>query len=254
MAFNTSTGDPVAFSSELAWGNTFHRSSPQPLDRSSLFMSYIDAERYAKNDSTDKDQRELCGSSYPGQIITVLENGTPSVYVIKGIEPATRTLVPLMGVGSSGASTQTTGGECCCVWIMNTASVDQTLGNDDVWFFNDGSEKSEHTSLDYTGTTVTDGTLVGARRYVPVHTEDQYTDGSSKWINGHWSDWTLVKSGSAETEIPADQGEQDGKWKVDGYISDDDYEDLHTATAMQMHKNDDPTKKAVAYRTWVLES
>lgn len=50
----------------------FTRGNPIPLDSWSLFMSYSDAETYAKTN----------GVSYPGQIITVLENGSATMYLI----------------------------------------------------------------------------------------------------------------------------------------------------------------------------
>ena len=99
--FDRNTGDPVAFNSELDWGNSFHRSTPFPLDRTSLFVSYEDALAYATGGN---DIRGLKGSSYPGQIITILSSDTakPEVYVIKGgATKAERTLVKL-GEGGGG--------------------------------------------------------------------------------------------------------------------------------------------------------
>ena len=89
----------------------YTRGNPIPLDSWSLFMSYQDAETYAKQNPV----------SYPGQIITVLQGGESKVYVIvQGSEYAdgdeipegkkigdeitsTRTLVELGQQSSSGA-------------------------------------------------------------------------------------------------------------------------------------------------------
>ena len=92
-------GDPVGFNSKMGWGNVFERSFATPLDRTELFMTYADADAYAKGGS---DTRGLSGTSYPGQVITVLDNGDPTVYVIRGgtvtegvEDKTTRTLVQL---------------------------------------------------------------------------------------------------------------------------------------------------------------
>lgn len=74
-------GDPVGFNSKMGWGNVFERSFATPLDRTELFMSYADALAYATGGS---DTRGLSGTSYPGQIVTVLTNGSPVVYAIAG--------------------------------------------------------------------------------------------------------------------------------------------------------------------------
>ncbi len=68
----------------------YQRMSAGPLDRSSMFASYDDAVEYAKGtyiadgESTAKphDSRQLAGSSYIGQIITVYENDVVTVYKI----------------------------------------------------------------------------------------------------------------------------------------------------------------------------
>ena len=50
----------------------YTRGNPIPLDSWSLFMSYSDAETYAKTNPV----------SYPGQVLTVITNGSPVVYTI----------------------------------------------------------------------------------------------------------------------------------------------------------------------------
>ena len=76
--------------SKLDWANVLQRTAPSPLDRSSMFSSYVDAQKYAAGDVNDPDSRGLCGTSYVGQLITVYENGVVSVYKIgenRSLEP-----------------------------------------------------------------------------------------------------------------------------------------------------------------------
>lgn len=61
------------FKSKLDWAMPFQRTGKFPLDRSSIFSSYEDALKYAKQDGSDS--RELGGTSYVGQIITVFGAG-----------------------------------------------------------------------------------------------------------------------------------------------------------------------------------
>lgn len=53
----------------VAWAKPFERTYKGPLDRSSMFSSYADALEYAKQ--TKLDSREIGGTSYVGQIVTV---------------------------------------------------------------------------------------------------------------------------------------------------------------------------------------
>lgn len=76
------------FSDKLDWAIPFQRTGKFPLDRSDLFSSYEDAVKYAAGNMDDPDSRKLCGTSYIGQIITVVENGNVSAYQIS----ASRTL------------------------------------------------------------------------------------------------------------------------------------------------------------------
>ena len=73
---------------KMDWLKPFQRTGKFPLDRSDLFASYADAVKYAAGNSADPDSRELCGTSYVGQIITVFENDVITVYKIE----ANRTL------------------------------------------------------------------------------------------------------------------------------------------------------------------
>ena len=75
---------------KIDWGNVFVRTGQFPLDRSSIFGSYLDAEKYAKGDGSD--ERGLGLTSYIGQIITVYENDVVTICKIN----ADRTLENLV--------------------------------------------------------------------------------------------------------------------------------------------------------------
>lgn len=66
--------------SKLDWAMPFQRTGAFPLDRSVLFSSYADAEKYATGDGSD--ERALGGTSYVGQIISVLEDDVVNAYII----------------------------------------------------------------------------------------------------------------------------------------------------------------------------
>lgn len=67
-----STGTPYV--------NPFKRMGAFPLDRTELFDSLEDAKKYAKGEN---DKRSLSGTSYPGQIISVVSNGSVIPYQIQ---------------------------------------------------------------------------------------------------------------------------------------------------------------------------
>jgi hypothetical protein len=71
-----------SFLSKAPWANVLERTGGFPLDRSSMFDSFEDAEKYAKGEKTNPDKRGLYGTSYIGQIITVYENDKVIVYKI----------------------------------------------------------------------------------------------------------------------------------------------------------------------------
>lgn len=70
------------FTSKLDWAMPFQRTGKFPLDRTDLFSSYADAEKYAAGNTADPDTRGLCGTSYVGQIITVYEDDEVTCYKI----------------------------------------------------------------------------------------------------------------------------------------------------------------------------
>lgn len=75
--------DVVSQTSKLDWAFAFQRTGAFPLDRSSLFSSLADAEAYARGDKTD--ERELGGSSYVGQPVSVYDadSNTVALYIIE---------------------------------------------------------------------------------------------------------------------------------------------------------------------------
>jgi hypothetical protein len=75
--------DVVSQTSKLDWAFAFQRTGAFPLDRSSLFSSYEDAVAYARGDKSDA--RELGGSSYVGQPVSVYDadSKTVNLYIIE---------------------------------------------------------------------------------------------------------------------------------------------------------------------------
>lgn len=76
------------FAGKMDWAKPFQRTGKFPIDRSEMFSSYADAVKYAAGNKEDPDSRGLCGTSYVGQNITVVENDVVTVYKIE----ANRTL------------------------------------------------------------------------------------------------------------------------------------------------------------------
>ena len=95
--------DVKSQTSKVDWAFPFQRTGSFPLDRSSVFSSFADAEKYALGAGTD--ERQLGGSAYVGQIISVYEAGeipTVSAYIIG----PTRTLLKLAATTSTGDISQ----------------------------------------------------------------------------------------------------------------------------------------------------
>ena len=95
--------DVLNQTSKLDWAFPFQRTGAFPLDRSAVFSSLADAQAYAVGDGSD--ERELGGTSYVGQIISVYEaavgeNGVASTnaYIIT----PERGLLKLAATTSSG--------------------------------------------------------------------------------------------------------------------------------------------------------
>lgn len=68
------------FKSYTDWGTVIVRSNKTPLDRTSIFGSFIDANNYAKGDGSDDNA--LGKTSYIGQYLAVYENGVVDIYQI----------------------------------------------------------------------------------------------------------------------------------------------------------------------------
>ena len=95
--------DVKSQTSKVDWAFPFQRTGPFPLDRSSVFSSLEDAQKYAGGAA---DERQLSGSSYVGQIISVYETvedvSTVSAYIIS----PTRTLMKLAATTATGDISQ----------------------------------------------------------------------------------------------------------------------------------------------------
>lgn len=93
--------DVLKETSKLDWAFPFQRTGAFPLDRSSLFSSYEDAELYAQGGA---DERGLSGSSYVGQTIAVYD-AIENKVVLYLIQP-NRSLLEV-GAGSSAEEFET---------------------------------------------------------------------------------------------------------------------------------------------------
>ena len=83
------------FKSKLDWAMPFQRTGKFPLDRSSIFSSYEDALKYAKQDGSDS--RQLGGTSYVGQIVTVYGAGNG----VEGEDVVEAYLITAVGASAS---------------------------------------------------------------------------------------------------------------------------------------------------------
>lgn len=93
--------DVMSQTSKLDWAFPFQRTGAFPIDRSAVFSSLKDAQAYAIGDGSD--ERELGGTSYVGQIISVYETNedgaaSANAYIIT---PA-RGLMKLAATTASG--------------------------------------------------------------------------------------------------------------------------------------------------------
>jgi len=140
------------FKSKLDWAMPFQRTGDFPLDRTDLFSSYADAVKYATGDTNNPDSRALCGTSYVGQIITVFENDTVTVYKIN----ADRTL------GEVGKAT-----------LGDNTTIDLVDGTLSLHNFG----KQYYKWIDAVGTE-------GQEGYVAGHHELQVVDAEHPWVSG----------------------------------------------------------------------
>lgn len=87
--------------SKLDWAFPFQRTGAFPIDRSAVFSSLEDAQAYATGDGSD--ERELGGTSYVGQIISVYEINEEDIASVNAyiITPA-RGLMKLAATTASG--------------------------------------------------------------------------------------------------------------------------------------------------------
>lgn len=93
--------DVMSQTSKLDWAFPFQRTGAFPIDRSAVFSSLEDAQAYAIGDGSD--ERELGGTSYVGQIISVYETNEDGIASANAyiITPA-RGLMKLAATTASG--------------------------------------------------------------------------------------------------------------------------------------------------------
>lgn len=94
--------DVKSQTSKVDWAFPFQRTGPFPIDRSSVFSSLSDAEKYANGLD---DERKLGGTSYIGQIISVYEAGDTPMVSAYIIGPA-RALLKLAATTATGDISQ----------------------------------------------------------------------------------------------------------------------------------------------------
>lgn len=64
---------------KIDWPGSLQRSDAFPLDRSSVFSSLADAEKYVSNLADNPDDRKLSATSYAGQFISVYDENTKQI-------------------------------------------------------------------------------------------------------------------------------------------------------------------------------
>lgn len=196
MAYNDTFQD-----NRVAWAKPFERTYKGPLDRSSMFSSYADALEYAKQ--TKLDSREIGGTSYVGQIITVYGAGVDGVsqetaaYIITavGTDAALQRLAQTTATGDFAADISRLDG---AISAMQTeiAGIKESL-----------------TNLDDTDTTytfsagLTDGTF---------HVIVNKPDGTKEEQDVPVSGWTsLVAAANGKTRAHVYASPEDEQFKSD---------------------------------------
>lgn len=90
MAKDYNRYNDTDWSSWIPAAGSIIRSDQSPLDKSDLFLSLEDAQKYAAGDDDHPDERGLYDTAYAGQIIAVRTNATTSTngvyqaYIIQG--------------------------------------------------------------------------------------------------------------------------------------------------------------------------
>lgn len=138
-------------------------------------------------------------------------------------------------------------GELLCV-VQQSRTKDAVFSDEDKWLFVDGQNHELPEGLEPNATEVTVDGIKGYRAYVPAHTEDD----AGNWIEGQWSNWTLIASDGSEIEVKT-QSFSSNTWTlndgVDNYVSEasDDNEKIIVVTVTK----EGTAQKFLAKRDWI---
>jgi hypothetical protein len=180
--------------STMSWANSFSRLNPDVLDRTSLWGSLIDAQKYAKGDKNDPDSRGLFGTSYIGQILTVYENDEVTVYKID----SNRNLIEI-GAASNVLTAQTYTAGLVYATSDNVGKIISVVESETI---EEGGEEVTYTDGLYI--------VVGAGTLAKIATSTATGDVTADIIA------LQTRVGALESS----QSEQDGAcyWETDGII------------------------------------
>lgn len=215
------------FKSKLDWAMPFQRTGKFPIDRSSIFSSYADALKYAKQDGTDS--RALGGTSYIGQIITVYGNdqsGTAqevAAYIITAVgeSAALMKLAQTSSTGDFASDIATLQATLSALEVRVKANEDALALVDDKIAANKGTE------YEFATATTTDGAIIITNK----------TDNTTKEVQVKgWSELKALASGRNKGYVYANQDDEafivaagkTGSFKLGDiiYFTDKDIPDL----------------------------
>lgn len=215
------------FASKLDWAMPFQRTGKFPLDRTSIFDSYADALKYAKQDGTDN--RALGGTSYIGQIITVYGNdqtGTSqevAAYIITAVGES----ASLMKL----AQTTATGDFASDIQALQTAlsnlEIRVKANEDALALVDDKIAANKGTEYEFATATTTDGAIIITNK----------TDNTTKEVQVKgWSELKALASGRNKGYVYTNQNDESfiaaagktGSFKLGDiiYFTDKDMPDL----------------------------
>jgi hypothetical protein len=170
----------------LQSSGAFSRQNISPLDESDLFLSLADAEKYAKGDINDPDERHLCESSYAGQIIGVKvrnnenQEGVYEIYQIQGdgtLKKAGSDIEPVIYVAGQNIDI-----------TDNTISAKGYVYNEEKKSFAEGSRSNAEGAFSHAEGLSTDASGLAS------HAEGHGTDASG--INSHAEGYKTTASGN----------------------------------------------------------
>ena len=170
----------------LQSSGAFSRQNISPLDESDLFLSLADAEKYAKGDINDPDERYLCETSYAGQIIGVKvrdnenQEGVYEIYQIQGdgtLKKAGSDIEPVIYIAGQNIDI-----------TDNTISAKGYIYNDEKKSFAEGSRSNAEGAFSHAEGISTNASGLAS------HAEGHGTDASG--INSHAEGYKTTASGN----------------------------------------------------------